>query len=117
MKKGLQRQKGAVTLVSSQKQRVLLVPVINRLSTARRSLCSSNDLHRISLVRAREEMFRRFVFDALEGKRTIMSCANKPVGVPSFRDSCAQLLRRAPPDSTHSWCVRVLDSTGIGEKW
>ena len=32
--KGLQRQIGVGTLVSSQEQRALLVPVINRLSTA-----------------------------------------------------------------------------------
>ena len=32
--KGLQRQIGVGTLVSSQKERALLVPVINRLSTA-----------------------------------------------------------------------------------
>ena len=32
--KGLQRQKGVGPLVSSQEQRALLVPVINRLSTA-----------------------------------------------------------------------------------
>ena len=34
MKKGLQRQKGVVPLVSSQEERALLVPLINRLQTA-----------------------------------------------------------------------------------
>ena len=38
-------------------------PIINR------SLCSSIGLHRISLVRASGESFRRRVFDALEGTR------------------------------------------------
>ena len=32
--KGLQREKGVVPLVGSQEQRALLVPLINRLSTA-----------------------------------------------------------------------------------
>ena len=32
--KGLQRQQGVVPLVGSQEQRALLVPLVNRLSTA-----------------------------------------------------------------------------------
>ena len=42
---------------------------------------------------------------------TVVSCANKPVGVPSCRARPAQPPRRAPPDPTRPWCVRVLDST------
>ena len=40
-----------------------------------------------------------------------MSCANKHVGVPSCRARPAQPPRRAQPDPTRLWCVRVLDST------
>ena len=63
-------------------------------------------------VGAFEEMFRTVVFDALEGRGTVVPCANKPVGVPSCRACPAQTLRHAPPDATRPWCVRVLDSTG-----
>ena len=60
--KCLQRQIGVGTLVSSQEQRVLLVPRLNR------GFCSSIFLHRISLVRAPGETRRR-VFVALESAR------------------------------------------------
>ena len=49
-----------------------------------------------------------------KARKTVVSCANKPVGVPSCRARPAQPPRRAPPDPTHPWCVRVLDSTGLG---
>ena len=45
---------------------------------------------------------------------TVVSCAKKPVGVPSCRARPAQPPRRAPPDPTRPWCVRVLDSTSDG---
>ena len=51
-------------------------------------------------------------FDALGARITVVSCANKRVGVPSCRARPAQLPRHAPPDPTSPWCVRVLDSTG-----
>ena len=38
---------------------------------------------------------------------TVVSCAEKPVGVPSCRARHAQLPRCAPPDPTRPWCVRV----------
>ena len=44
---------------------------------------------------------------------TVLSCANKHVGVPSCRAPPAQPPRRAPPDPTSPWCVRVLVSTGL----
>ena len=44
---------------------------------------------------------------------TVMFCANKHVGVPSCWARPAQPPRRAPPDTTRPWCVRVLDSTGL----
>ena len=43
---------------------------------------------------------------------TVVSCAEKPVGVPFCRARRAQPPRCAPPDATRPWCVRVLDSTG-----
>ena len=70
--KGLQRQIGVGTLVSSQEQRALLVPVIKtgrKVLVVNRMLCSPNGLHGISLVRASEELFRTVVFDALGGAR------------------------------------------------
>ena len=79
-------------------------PVVNR------GFCSSNGLHRISLVRASEELFRTVVFDALEGtrdgcvlreqtrRRPILPGPPRPAAPP-----CA-----ARPDP---WCVRVLNST------
>ena len=63
--KGSQRQKGVGSLVSSQQRRALPVPMTNRLSTA--GFAPAFGLHRISLVRASGETFRRRVFDALEG--------------------------------------------------
>ena len=72
--KNLEGQKSVGPLGSSQEQRGLLVLVINPLSTAdrplvKRSLCSPISLNRVSLARASGEMFRRRVFDALEGTR------------------------------------------------
>ena len=61
--KGLQRQKSVGPLASSQERKALLVLVINR------GVCSSIGLHRVSFVRASEELFRTVVFDALEGTR------------------------------------------------
>ena len=61
--KGLQRQKGGGPLVGSQEQRALLVPLLNRLSTAR---CAPEfGLLGISPVRASGGTFIRRFFDAL----------------------------------------------------
>ena len=65
--KGLQRQKCVGPLVSSQEQRALHVPRLNRSSTA--DFVPAFDLHRISLVRASGGTFRHYVLDALEGTR------------------------------------------------
>ena len=46
-----------------------------------------------------------------KARKTVVSCANKPVGVPSCRARPAQPPRCAPPDPTRPWCVRILDST------
>ena len=69
--KGLQRQKGAGPLVSSQEHRALLVPRINRLSTGCQPLVwfPHRGLNGISFVRASGETFRRRVFDALGDTR------------------------------------------------
>ena len=65
--KGLQRQQGDGPLVGSQERRVLLVPVMNRLSTA--YCVPAFGLNEILLVRASGEMFQRRVFDVLGGTR------------------------------------------------
>ena len=103
--KGSQRQKGVGSLVSSQERRALLVPVTNRLSTG--DFVPAFGLHRISLVRASGETFRRRVFDALEGTRK--DC---PLG----EQFCWHTVLPAPrrhaavrPDATRLWYVRVLD--------
>ena len=78
--KGVQRQQSVGPLVSSQEQRALLVPLINRgltayqpltnrLSTAYKPLVNRLFCSRISLVRASGETFRRRFFDALESTR------------------------------------------------
>ena len=92
MKRVYRDKKASVdTLDSRQEQRALLVPVINRLSTAR--FRSSNGLHKIYLVRASEELFKTVVFDALEGTRA----------------GCVLTHRRPAP--TRPLCVWVLHST------
>ena len=45
--KGLQRQKGVVPLVGSQKERALLIPVINRISAADESVVNLKFCSRI----------------------------------------------------------------------
>ena len=97
--KGLQRQKGVGPLVSSQEQRALLVPVINRCQpVVNRGFCSRIGLHRISLVRASGETFRRRVFDALEGTRDACLLGEQFCRRPVLPDP-APPPRRAPrPD-------------------
>ena len=65
--KGLQRQKNVGPLVSSQEQRALLVPRLNRSSTG--DFVPAFGLNRISFVRVSGETFRQYVLDALEGTR------------------------------------------------
>ena len=120
MKKVYKDKKGDGPLVSSQEQRALLVPVVDRLSTAnqpvvRRSLCSPIGLHKISLVRASGESFRRrvCVFDALGGTR--VSWANCSVGAQSYPTPPRHPAVR--PDSTRPWYVRVLNSTSGLDRW
>ena len=70
--KGLQRQIGVGTLVNSQQRRALVVPLLNRWSTAgqllvNRTFCSPTGSHKISFVRACEETFGTVVYGNLEG--------------------------------------------------
>ena len=68
--KGLQRQKGVGTWTNSQERRAAVVLVIKRGSTGYRIPPSVPiGLHRISFVRASENMFRTIVYDALGCKR------------------------------------------------
>ena len=88
--------------------------MINPLSTAdrplvNRSLCSSIDLHRISLVHASGETFRQRVFDALEGTRDACILGELFCRRPVLPDPASPSAVR--PDSTRPWFVRVLDST------
>ena len=80
---GLQRQIGAGTLVSSQEQRTLLVPVINRSSTGRFVPATVYmGFHLFVLPKSRSgHLFSMFC----RARGTVVSCANKPVGVPSCR--------------------------------
>ena len=111
-KKGLQRQKSVGPLVSSKEERALLVPVINRRYVYRRSIADfvpAFSLHRISLVRASGEAFRRRVFDALEGTKDSSLLGDQFCRHPVLPDPASPFAER--PDSNRSWYVRVLDST------
>ena len=115
--KGLQRQKSVGPLVSSQEHRALLVPLLNRLSTAGQPRV--NRSFRSSVVFKYEldcSCFRKnvqdSVFDSLEGKREgylrAGSTQRRPV-LPCPAPPRCPAVRR--PDPTGPWCVRVLDST------
>ena len=70
--KGLQKQRGVGSLVSSQERRAGFVPRINRTSTGRQpDVLFLIGLHGFLLARASEETFRTAVFDALEGTRDV----------------------------------------------
>ena len=94
--KGLQRQKGVGPLVSSQEQRALLVPRLNR--SFRSSIC----VHRISLVRASGETFKRRFLDVSCFRRDVQtvfldSLESKREGLsPGRIDLTASPLTRAP---------------------
>ena len=107
--KGLQRQKSVGPLVSSQEERALPVPVINRGSTA--DFVPAFGLHRISLVRASGEAFRRRVFDALEGTRDSCLLGDQFCWHPVLPDPAPPSAGR--PDPNCPWYVRILDSTSL----
>ena len=104
--KGLQRQIGVGTQVSSQERRAAVVPQINW--TSNRTFRSSIGFHRISLVRASGKTFRTIVWGA---RGAVVSWANRSVGVPSCPAPPLPAVRR--PDPTRPWYVRVLDSTSF----
>ena len=107
--KSLQKQNGVGPLVSSQEERALLVPVINPGSTA--DFVPAFGLHRISLVRASGEAFRRRVFDALEGTRDPCLLGEQFCWHPVLPDPARPSAGR--PDPNRPWYVRVLDSTSL----
>ena len=99
----LQRQTGDGTFVSSKKRRVAVVPVINRLSTARcdpPSVCIG-----FPFVRASGESFKTVVFEGREGKRG--GCL---LGEPTCRHPV--LPRPAPPRPAAHRAPGVSKTTG-----
>ena len=117
--KGLQRHIGVGTLVSSQERRAAIVPRINRLSAAdktvvNRTFCSLSSLHWISFVHACEETFKTIVYDALESKNN--GCflgepmRRRPV-LPGPAQTRRPAVRHLAP--TRLWYVWVLDSTRL----
>ena len=114
---GLQRQKGDGPLVSSQEQKTLLVPVINRLSTAyqplvNRSWCSSIGLITISIVRAFGKTSRkRFcISDAWGGTSLLGEMFCRRSVLPGATPPPRRIAVRLDPNCL--WYVRVLESIG-----
>ena len=110
--KGLQRQKSLGPLVSNQEERALLLPVINRGSTA--DFVPAFGLHRISLVRASGEAFKGRVFDALEGTRNSRPLGDQFCWHPVVPDIAPPSVGR--PDPNRSWYVPVSDSTSTNDR-
>ena len=121
--KGLQRQKGVVSLVGSPKERTLFVPVINRWSTddepiVNRSFCSSIGLHRNSLSVV---VFLHCLCFWGDVQATCLRCFGEceeglfPRCTVLLAKSCPIPPRHPAvrPDATRPGYVRVLDSTGI----
>ena len=112
---GLQRHLDVGTLVSNQERRAAVVPQINRgyngyQLVVSRTFCSAIDLHRISFVRASRDTPRRAAFDCLGVKGSVVSWADRPVGVPScpFPPRSA-----APPCAALSRPARDMSGFGI----
>ena len=104
----LQGQRGFGPLVSSQDQRGLLVPLINRSSTGRCVLPSVYIGFRLFVLLGRRSCDVSTMPWGVRG--TFVSWANCFVGV----QTCPAPSRRPAvrPDPTCPWYVRVLDSTG-----
>ena len=90
--KGLQRQIGVGTLVSSQERRALLVPLINRGSTAR--FVPPSVYIGFPLFVLPKRRSGQLSSIAWRARGTFVSWANRPVGV---RLPVPALPRRAPP--------------------
>ena len=109
--KGLQRQIGVGTLGTKSASRPGDKPDVNRSSTGR--FVPPTVYIGFLLFALPKRCSGRLSSMPWRARGTVVSCANKHVGVPSCRARPAQPPRRAPPDSTRPWCVRVLDSTSI----
>ena len=104
--KGLQRQKRDGSLVSSQKEsasRPADKPVMNRWSigcqpVVNRGFCSFIGLHRIYLIRASGESFKRRVFDALERTREARTLGEQFRWHPVLPDPAPPPHRAPRPD-------------------
>ena len=116
--KGLQTQKqGDGPLVSSQERRAIFVPRVNPTSTGRhpvvnRTFCSPIGSHQFSLVVLLRKTFRTGVSMPMRIRWSIVSWANRSVGVPS----CPAPPRRTAvrrTDPTRLWYVRVLNLTNL----
>ena len=83
-------------------------PRINRGSTA--DFVPAFGLHRMSVVRASGEAFRRRVFDALEGTKDSCLPGDQFCWHPVLPDPAPPSAGR--PDPTRPWYVPVLGSTG-----
>ena len=115
--KGLQRQMGVGTLVSSQERRAPLVQQINRRRTGRerdvnRGFCSSVGVKNEFDCSCFRRNVQGSVLGSLGGKRESSllagSTQRRPV-LPSPAPPRRPAARR--PDPTGPWCVRVLGST------
>ena len=103
--KGLQTHIGVSTLVSSQEQRALLVPRLNRLSTAgqprvNRTFCSSAGLHRISffvLAKKRPGQLLMVPWGAIEGRLASEATKMSAPCSAQLRPARPSALRRADP--------------------
>ena len=113
MKKVYKYRKTSVgTLVSNQGQRAFRPgdkPQINRSSTA--GFVPPTVYIGFPLFVLPKRCSRQLSSMPWRARGTVVFYANKPVGVPPCRARPAQPPRRAPPDTTRPWCVRVLGST------
>ena len=115
--KGLQRQIGVVTLVSSQERRALAVSLINRLSTADETVVNGGFCSSVGFKYELDcSCFRRDVQDSclryLGGHERQISPGRTEPSTSLPARPCAASPRPAP---TRPWYVRVLDSTGYCE--
>ena len=80
--KGLQRQIGDGTLVSSQERRAAVVPRINRVSTA--DFVPPSVYIGFALFALPKKSFKTLSSMPWRARGSVVSWANRPVGVPSY---------------------------------
>ena len=119
--KGLQRQIGVGTLVSSQERRALAVPLINRLSAAGQPLVNRGStadfvppsvyigFRLFVLPKRHPGQCLRFAGKKKDGCLLAGPTRRRPVLPCPVRPRCHSVRR---PDPTGPKCVRFLDSTG-----